>query len=97
MTAVVKPSINGFGMLFFGGALEGRVAYEILVREEYGATRISGHFGGKIKVPQRHGTTTLILANGQRIKLQVRGNPESMPLRFDVVDDESIAICRDLL
>jgi len=97
MTALVKPSINGFGMLFFGGALEGRVAYEILVREECGATRISGHFGGKIKVPQRHGTTTLILANGQRIKLQVRGNPESMPLRFDVVDDESIAICRDLL
>ena len=38
----------------------------------------------------------MILANGQRIKLQIRGNPESIPLRFDVVDDKSIAICRDL-
>ena len=56
----------------------------------------SGHFAGKVKVPERHGTTTMILANGQRIKLQIRGNPESIPLRFDVVDDESIAICRDL-
>ena len=60
MITLVKPSIRGYGILFFGGLLEGRGAYEILVSEE------------------------------------IRGNPESIPLRFDVVDDESIAICRDL-
>jgi hypothetical protein len=96
MITLVKPSIRGYGILFFGGLLEGRGAYEILVSEEDGAPRISGHFAGKVKVPGRHGTTTMILANGQRIKLQIRGNPESTPLRFGVVDDESIAICRDL-
>ena len=83
--------------MFFGGLLEGRGAYEILVSEENGTPRISGHFAGKVKVPHRHGTTTMILANGQRIKLQIRGHPESIPLRFDVVDDELIAICRDLM
>jgi hypothetical protein len=96
MITLVKPAIRGYGILFFGGLLESRGAYEILVSEEYGALRISGHFNGKVKIPQRHGTTTMILANGQRIKLQIRGNPESIPLRFDVVDDESIATCRDL-
>ena len=96
MTTLVKRSIRGYGILFFGGLLEGRVAYEILVSDETGAPKISGHFAGKVKVPELHGTMTMILANGQRIKLQIRGNPESTPLRFDVVDDESIAICRDL-
>ena len=96
MIVLVKPSIRGYGILFFRGSLEGRGAYEILVSEENGAPRISGHFAGKVKVPERQGTTTMILANGQRIKLQIRGNPESIPLRFDVVDDESITICRDL-
>ena len=96
MTALVKPSIRGYGILFFRGLLEARGAYEILVSEENGAPRVSGHFNGKVKGPKRHGMTTMILANGQRIKLQIRGNPESIPLRFDVVDDESIAICRDL-
>jgi hypothetical protein len=96
MITLLKSSIRGYGVLFFGGLLEGRGAYEILVSEENGTPRISGHFAGKVKVPHRHGTTTMILANGQRIKLQIRGNPESIPLRFDVVDDESIAICRDL-
>ena len=97
MITLLKSSIRGYGVLFFGGLLEGRGAYEILVSEENGAPRISGHFAGKVKVPHRHGTTTMILANGQRIKLQIRGNPESIPLRFDVVDDESIAICCDLM
>ena len=32
----------------------------------------------------------------QRIKLQILGNSESNPLYFEVVDDEFIAICRDL-
>ena len=96
MITLLKSSIRGYGVLFFGGLLEGRGAYEILVSEENGTPRISGHFAGKVKVPHRHGTTTMILANGQRIKLQIRGNPESIPLRFDVVDDGSIAICRDL-
>ena len=96
MIVLVKPSIRGYGILFFRGSLEGRGAYEILVSEENGAPKISGHFVGRVKVPERHGTTTMILANGQRIKLQIRGNPESIPLRFDVVDDESIAICCDL-
>ena len=96
MITLLKSSIRGYGVLFFGGLLEGRGAYEILVSEENGTPRISGHFAGKVKVPHRHGTTTMILANGQRIKLQIRGNPESIPLRFDVVDDVSIAICRDL-
>jgi hypothetical protein len=96
MIAPLKPSIRGHGILFFGGLLEGRGAYEILVSEGNGAPRISGHFAGKVKVPHRHGTTTMILANGQRIKLQICGNPVSIPLRFDVVDNESIAIFRDL-
>ena len=56
MATLVKPSIRGFGILFFGGLLEGRGAYEILVSEENGAPRVSGHFAGKIKVPQRGGT-----------------------------------------
>ena len=96
MITLVAASISGYGVLFFGGLLEGRGAYEIVVSEENGAPRISGHFNGKIKVPKRHVAATMLLANGQRIKLQIRGNPESIPLRFDVVDDESIAICRDL-
>jgi hypothetical protein len=82
--------------LFVRGMLEARGAYEILVSEENGAPRVSGYFNGKIESPERHGMTTMILANGQRIKLQIRGNLQSIPLRFDVVDDESIAICRDL-
>ena len=65
--------------------------------EQTGAPRISGHFNGKIKVPKSHVTATMLLANGQRIKLLTRGNPESIPFRFDVVDDKSIAICRDLM
>jgi hypothetical protein len=96
MTTSLKPAIRGYGILFFRGLLEGRGAYEILVSVENGAPRISGYFNGKIKLPQRLGPTTMILANGQRIKLQIRGNPESVPLRFDVVDDGSISICRDL-
>ena len=96
MITLLKSSIRGYGVLLFGGLLEGRGAYEILVSEENGTPRISGDFAGKVKVPHRHGTTTMILANGQRIKLQIRGNPKSIPLRFDVVDDELIAICRDL-
>ena len=75
MITLLKSSIRGYGVLFFGGLLEGRGAYEILVSEENGTPRISGHFAGKVKVPHRHGTTTMILANGQRIKLQIRGNP----------------------
>jgi hypothetical protein len=96
MTTLVKRSIRGYGILFFGGLLEGRGAYEILVSDEYGAPGISGHFAGKVKVSEPHSTTTMILANGQRIKLQIRGNLGSTPLRFDIVDDESIAVCRDL-
>lgn len=96
MTTLVKRSIRGYGILFFGGFLEGRGAYEILVSDENAAPRISGHFAGKVKVPEPHDITTMILPNGQRIRLQIRGNPESTPLRFDVVDDKSIAICRDL-
>ncbi len=96
MITLVTPSISGYGVLFFGGLLEGRGTYEIVVSEENGAPRISGHFNGKIKVPKRHVTTTMLLANGRRIKLLIRGNPESKPLRFDVIDDELIAICRDL-
>jgi hypothetical protein len=96
MITLVTPSISGHGVLFFGGLLEGRGAYEIVVSEETGAPRISGHFNGKIKVPKHHVTATMLLANGQRIKILIRGNPESKPLRFDVIDNESIAICRDL-
>ena len=95
MTTLVKPAIRGYGILFVRGLLESRGAYEILVSVENGAPRISGYFNGKLKVPRLHNPTTMILANGQRIKLEIRGNPESIPLRFDVVDEELIAICRD--
>ena len=96
MITSVTPSISGYGVLFFGGLLECRGTYEIVVSEETGVPRISGHFNGKIKVPKRHVTATMLFANGQRIKLQIRGDPKSIPLRFDVVEDELIAICRDL-
>ena len=63
MITLVTPSISGYGVLFFGGLLEGRGAYEIVVSEETGAPRISGHFNGKIKVPKHHVTATMLLAS----------------------------------
>jgi hypothetical protein len=40
MITLLKPSIRGHGVLFFGGLLESRGAYEILVSEKNGAPRI---------------------------------------------------------
>jgi hypothetical protein len=86
-------------MLFFGGSIEARVAYEISVNGETDAERISGHFDGKVTVRQRQyaRNATMLLANGQRIKIQILGGPESRPVFFDVVDPESIAVCCDLI
>jgi hypothetical protein len=92
MITSLKQSITGYGILFFGGLLEGRFHYEISVREE----RVSGHFDGRVTVPKHYHRATMLLENCRRIKLQIVGDPESKPLRFDVIDDESIAICRDL-
>jgi hypothetical protein len=37
----------------------------------------------------------LELQDGERIKILISGDPKFSPINFDVVDNESIAICSD--
>jgi hypothetical protein len=92
--------LSGSGVLIFGDLPAGQAApYEILVNEENGSPRIFGHFEAKPKIWQFRDTLnpTLRLENGQHVKLQITGDLASECVDFEILDDESIKICRDSL
>ena len=97
MITLVAASISGYGVLFFGGLLEGRVAYEIVVSEQTGAPRILWPFQRKNKSPHAPRYSDHAAREWPAHKATDTRQPRSIPFRFDVVDDKSIAICRDLM
>jgi len=85
------------GALIFGDTLVAKGAYELQMTEEYG--KIFGHFDAKAKNLRLEDARapTLVLAGGQRIKLEITGNRTANRIDFIIVDDESINICRNIV
>jgi hypothetical protein len=94
-----KNPITGYGVLFFGILPEIRSDYEIeVIKENDTPIKVSGRFYGSVEVPERidKSKAMLELQDGECIKILISGDPKFSPINFDVVDNESIAICRDL-
>jgi hypothetical protein len=90
--------LSGSGVLIFGDLPVGQAApYEILVNEENSSPQVFGRFEAKPKIWQFRDmlNPTLRLENGQHIKLQITGDLVSDRVDFEILDDESIKICRE--
>jgi len=85
--------------LFFGVRPESRSDYEIeVIKENDKPIKVSGRFYGSVEVPERtdKSKAMLELQDGECIKILIFGDPKFSPINFDVVDNESIAICSNL-
>jgi hypothetical protein len=92
-------TLSGLGAVFFSDLRAGQGTYEIQIVDENGALRVSGRYVGKAKAWRIQDTlnSTLHFATGERIKILIIGDPEVGQFNFDVVEGESIAICRSLV
>ena len=85
--------------MFFGILPEIRSDYEIeVIKENDTPIKVSGRFYGSVEVPERidKSKAMLELQDGECIKILISGDPKFSPINFDVVDNESITICRNL-